>query len=1359
MCFSLTFGAQNYRLRGRDIGKNIPDSCKKIPIAIRRRHSRDTILKSCLTLHRNGFAPELPDHMMMRKFITSLLLCLAVCLAATASPSFINMTMQSHGLSNDGVRSILVDSRGYVWVGTYMGLNRYDGTRMKSYTRRDIGIDANYVGALCEDSTGQVWIGTSRGVAVYDYSSDSFRLPCDADGHIPDGVVNHLHADGSGNVWMDITGEGIFSCNVEEGFLRFRSKWKRMYAKMTTLSNERLFVCRSADNVYIFDKRTDRMLPVDLGKDTDMFLNDELHAPVLSPGSDDVVYVTSKTHGLCRINLSRASVEVVYRWMEGQKPNHVEFVGERYIMISTTYGLLRFDVLNDEVSHFGHDPDDRFSLAENFVTCSAMDKDGRLWVGLNTRGLNRSSCGSSKFERHYVTSSGVSMSGKVVTCIDEGEDGTVWMTTERLGLLKYDPATGRIDVVKNRRLPVFLTWVCAEGDRLWLGSYEGLYRLDLSDGSLRCYDRFELEGEIVNNRVMSIHLGKGGKMLVSLVGGMYEYREEDDTFECLGTSKYGNVVDFVQTRDGMIWACTYINGVFRYDRAKGTAQGYVSSKDREDVGEMVSSPFVDDDGGIWMIGRSADIYRYDPDADRFRVFHSIDLPDLTNCSLLNALQDDRGHMWITSTVGLFDFDPERGSLNMYTVNSGLLNNSLTSVKELSSGVFLMGSADGFISFDPEDFDDDAPLASLDFSEMYIGEVPVSSHKDRDRIAGGNVNLVDEIRLTAGQNSFRFRFSTPLEDWPGTVYAQLEGYDSEPADVSSTMEMSWFNVPYGNYTLNVTGHKPVRIVIEPPFLLSGVGIAMIVLAIVFIVGTVVLILDRVEKKKHQKDIEEVKRAKEVEMVQNKMELLQTVVHEFKTPLTLMKTPLKYLHSLEGLSEDTREELQIIDNSTDYLDRLSKELLEFIRIEEYDHEAMKLQPMDIVAKLSYICFNFSETARNRNLKLDFIHSEEQIMAIVDEKAINKILNNLIHNALKYSDSYIEVEAAVKDGTVVICVRNDGAEIPPDKRIEIFKPFVRLTDDKTRYSQGFGIGLSVAKRYAELQGGSLSLSPSQKTEFQLTLALAPEPVEAEEDEPDMDMGTKQPVVLLVEDNHELSSFLQDRMKQMFNVISAESAEAALKIIAKCRVDVILTDVSMPGMGGVEFCRRLSSDFENSHIPVVVISAISNESTKIKCMENGASLYLVKPFTVEYLVSCINGILRKRMSLRASIQKESDEQDNLAGFDIEDRDVEFLRNLDAIVETHISDEDFNVRQLENELHMSHSSLNRKMNGLLNMTSVEYIRAKRLNVAAKILRRKGVIPSEVCYMVGFSTPSYFSKCFRDFFGKTPAEYAKDAEE
>ena len=329
----------------------------------------------------------------------------------------------------------------------------------------------------------------------------------------------------------------------------------------------------------------------------------------------------------------------------------------------------------------------------------------------------------------------------------------------------------------------------------------------------------------------------------------------------------------------------------------------------------------------------------------------------------------------------------------------------------------------------------------------------------------------------------------------------------------------------------------------------------------------------------------------------------------------------------------------------------------------------------------------------------------------------------------------------------------------RKEIFKPFVRLKDDNPYYSQSFGIGLSVAKKYAELQNGSLSLTGAARTEFCLMLPLADIIDEhAETGQEHFGGEGDKPVILLVEDNQELSNFLVDRINKVFDVISVESAEAALKIIAKRRIDVVLTDISMPGMGGIEFCRRLSSDFENSHIPIVVISAISSESTKIKCMENGASLYLVKPFTIEYLVSCINGILKKRMALRASLQKEPEQLDNLSKYDIEDRDAEFLRNLDAIVEKHISDEDFNVRQLEEELHMSHTSLNRKMNGLLNMTSVEYIRTKRLNVSARLLRSKDVLPSEVCYLVGFSTPSYFSKCFKDYFGKTPAEYVKEAE-
>lgn len=1310
------------------------------------------LLKICLLKHR----------IVVRKFVLIILFLVSwfstyAHQTKQSDYSFVNMNMQSHGLSNDGVRSMILDSRGYLWIGTYMGLNRYDGVRIKTYSRRDIGIDADYIGALCEDSDGNIWIGTSRGVVVYDYLKDKFVLPADQDGKCPEGVVNHLHADTEGNVWMDITDSGIYSCRIADRVLVYRYPYQDRWTKMATIDKSHLILCRNQDNIWLFDKDRNILAPIDLGKDTDMFRNDEVHAPVVNPLSSNIIYLASKNRGLCKVDLRRRTVDVLYRWVPGQKPTGIQLSENRYLLVSSTSGLMILDILTDEILSVKHDPNDGFSLAEDHIICSVMGEDGRLWVGTNSRGLSFAYGKRNDMERYYRTDSGLTLEGSVATCIDEDSKGGVWITTERSGLLAFDPVAGSLERYDNKAIPHFLTSVCACGDTLWVGAQNGLYRILLKNDKVRYYDRFENKGEQVNNRVLSVRTDSKGQLFVSLVGGVYKYDDSTESFYKTGDSNCVNIMDFADDGAGNLWMVSYTKGVYSYCLEDGSVRKYVRGTGNNEIGEMVSSPFIDDDGGVWMIGRNANIYKYDGLTDSFFTYYQIALPNMQNCSLLRALQSANGHFWITSTVGLFDFDPQKRSLNMYTTNSGLLNNSFTSARKLSSGIFLLGSADGFISINPERFSGNNMLERLDISEMYIGEKPLTQHPDRDRILDCNINNAEKIILKSDQNSFRFAFSTPDEVYSGTIYAELSGFDTAPVDVSSVMEASYYNVPYGSYVLKVTGHAPLRIIIEPPFILSWAGILLMLLALFAVVGIIVLILDRIEKRRHQMEMEQLERAKEVELIQNKMELLQTVVHEFKTPLTLLRTPLNNLRTLDGLSSAAEQELQIIDNSADYLDRLSKELLEFIRIEEIGQVALTLHPVDMVSKLDYVCFNFSEAVRNRNLKLDLKYPDKKVVVNADDKALDKILNNLIHNALKYSDTYIEVALEEKDGMAAVCVRNDGSPIPENMRKEIFKPFVRLKDDNPHYSQSFGIGLSVAKKYAELQNGSLSLTGAARTEFCLMLPLADMIDELADTSQDcFDEGGDRPTILLVEDNQELSNFLVDRVNKVFDIISVVSAEAALKVISKRRIDIVLTDISMPGMGGIELCRRLSSDFENSHIPIVVISAISAESTKIKCMESGASLYLVKPFTIEYLVSCINGILKKRMALRASMQKEPEQLDNLSKYDIEDRDAEFLRNLDAIVEKHISDEDFNVRQLEEELHMSHTSLNRKMNGLLNMTSVEYIRTRRLNVAARLLRSKDVIPSEVCYLVGFSTPSYFSKCFKDYFGKTPAEYVRD---
>ena len=341
-------------------------------------------------------------------------------------------------------------------------------------------------------------------------------------------------------------------------------------------------------------------------------------------------------------------------------------------------------------------------------------------------------------------------------------------------------------------------------------------------------------------------------------------------------------------------------------------------------------------------------------------------------------------------------------------------------------------------------------------------------------------------------------------------------------------------------------------------------------------------------------------------------------------------------------------------------------------------------------------------------------------------------------------------------IVSFKNDGTPIPESRRESIFKPFVQYSSDQSPYSQSFGIGLAYARNLAELHGGTLTLGECERyTEFVLTMPLRTVPSVKAEDE-DLENIVKRsdlPLVMIVEDNFGLLTYLKKNLKSEYNVMTMQSAEKALTLLKTYKPDIIITDIALQGMSGVELCQKIGSNEDLASIPVIVVSAISSVETKMKCMEYGAVNYIEKPYSMDYLKACIKGALSNKATMRATYGKMNIAQERVAG-NIISRDEDFLNKLEKIVSENISNPAFSNKILEELLFMGHSTLNRKMKALLDTTPNDYIRSKRLAVAAEMLQKGGHRVNEVCYTVGFNSPSYFAKCFKATYGVLPAEWA-----
>lgn len=1287
-----------------------------------------------------------PSHTLLTRSVLILCLTCISCVLCPAQDSslFDHIDKKESGLSHNGIKCLMRDSRGYLWVGTHMGLNRYDGTRVKVFPK-DV-LPSSYIFSLCEDKESNIWIGTTDGAVVYRYESDSFFVPTLANGEIPEGKVLSIACNSKGEIWIDTGYDKLYSFNWDDGFIREHFLGVGPGRKNLAFdSKDRLIIAFSLWNLYTYSD--EGLVEVDLTSAGNPLKYDDLYGPVISRESDDIVYVAAKRCGLVEVDMRKHTARTLMSWNDGQRPTDICQDRQGRLWISTSEGLVRFDPFTGQSKTFVQNTEDKFSVSDNHLTCVTADDSGSVFAGTIKDGVSFINAGMHLFHRVHKTEDGCFINGCYTRALCEDNNGMVWIATEKMGLFRYDIKEKKLYSTHYKGVPSFLTAVIADGNSLWLGSLNGIIHLDPLTGQTRIYSKFGDDVNTRENRIISMFLAKNGSLYSSTSSCFLQYDRSADEFNILNTLGTRAYWDIVEDASGTLWLASFASGLFSCD----PDHGYKLTPYRDCPQRMLSSISFDADSTLWVVGYESKISMLSKTTGEFKSFSPKYANDRPNSSFMAGIHSGDDFI-VPSSAGLFVFDKHNGGVRNFSATDGLVDDNFSEAAALlSSGEVILGSQDGMIVFDPGDIRHEHQAECIDITAMYIGDELIHP-LESNGVISRNINLADNITLAPQNNFFSLEFANPSQLSSSDISCFLEGFDTEPRSIKSDTRISWFNIPPGKYTLHISSHKDITVTVTPPFWRSTTGTALIAVLTLLMLTLMWILIYYLQLRAQKQRQEEFQKQKKAALVNEKMNFLANVVHEIKTPLTVMKTPLSNLLSSTDMNDGQRQDLKHLSKSTDYLERLSRELLEFIRVEQLQY-TIHTKPMDIVEVIGIVCSTFEQSCKENCLELKFKHSAERIIVNAEEKSIIKILNNLMSNALKYSESYIEVEAVCEGDNVKVFFRNDGKPIPKNRREDIFERFTRLDESDSFSSNSFGIGLPLARSLAVLHNGSLELSESERTEFVLTL-----PGVLHEDtviEPQAEINSDLPSILIVEDNKDLLEFLRSKLQDRYNISIAASARQAMTLIGQHNVDMIITDINMPGVDGIEFCRKIRDNFDTSHIPVIVMSANADEKAKILSMESGASFYIEKPFTIEYLNVVIDGILKARQSLLDSAQQNGSGLE-LSEFKIEDKDALFLKKLSAVVDEHLQDDGFSASQLEEALFISHASLNRKMKGLIGTTPVEYIRAKRLNRAAALLKEGNLSITEVCYMVGFSAPSYFTRCFKEYFGKTPAEYTKD---
>ena len=1310
----------------------------------------------------------------MRKVFCLIALC-CVCALRGANNIFPILFQFRHynienGMSSNVVNDILQDRKGYIWIGTDNGLNCFDGIGFTFYQKGNPSypeLATNTVSALCEAPDNCLWLGTNRG--VYIYNKERNRITA-FDTQTTDGVSIHslvrkIICDATGKIWIATRGQGVFSYAPDEKRLvnyPITDSGNYIYALLCDGKNR---VWAAAENrLYRWSREEEHFeaFPV---KDN----VEAIRSMALWEDEDGYVWMGTWGQGVWCIDPHTGETRKYLVPGSGKGVGHIHSIhaySSDILLIGSDDGLALLSRSTGQSRIYPYYGEENKALSDKFIYPILKDREGGIWIGTFYNGLNYLPPYSGQFEGYSPHTGDKLFEGTIVSRFCEDEKGNVWVASDDGGLSCFVPALrrfvdypGRI-MLKDDNIHA----LCLDGDNLWIGTYgKNLRILNLKTGAIKDYREKEPEGI----SIYSIFKDPDGTIWTGSMTAVCRYDRETDRLVHLKDVK-SLVIDINMDSEGNLWVATQGDGLYRYRPDKDEWKAYGGAEGIPDP--QVNYLFVDKQDRLWAAtGGGLCLYRKED--DRF-VLQPLDIPN--DC--INAILEGDDCMWLTTGKGLVKYMPELGTAQVFTRSDGLQSEAFlpASAWKTKQGYIYIGSTNGFNRFHPRELKLNTLRPEVVVTGLDIFNRPIATGEEG--ILPVSIDCMDELHLSYKDNVITLKFAalsycTPQKN----QYAyMLENFDKDWNYVGLQNNATYTNLPAGTYTFRVKASNndnvwneegtSLRIVIHPPFYLSiPFKIAYLFLSLLALFLLIRYVGMRSEKK-HAKVIDELNVRKEKEMHEAKIQFFTMIAHEIRTPVSLIIGPLeKVMKSTPNLPEDVRNDLQIIDRNSQRLLYLVNQLLDFRKVEQNEMK-MHFVSQNIKELMQAVCERFQPSLAQRGIVLTEVYPKDDFRADVDREAATKVLSNLMTNANKYTRDEVKMEFALQEHTFSIIVSDNGKGMNPNELQYIFKPFYQAQDNKP----GTGIGLSIVKGIVEAHHGFVEVKsePGKGSSFCVTFPIRQEKVETVEvsdkqscvpkdillveQVPDM-MNKKQPVILIAEDNEDMAHFLSDSFGTAYTVIIANDGVEALQRLKEQDVSLIISDWMMPNMDGVELCKHVRNEQLTSHIPFILLTAKTDNASKVAGMNCGADAYIEKPFSLEYLEACVKNLLELRQQLQQKFsQMPVVPISTIAG---NKADEDFLNKLNKLIEDNFDNPDLSVDFLAEKLCISRSGLFAKIKGIANVTPNEMIQLVRLKKAALLLQEKKYHISEVSYMVGFNNPSYFSKCFQKQFGMTPGKF------
>ena len=1045
-----------------------------------------------------------------------------------------------------------------------------------------------------------------------------------------------------------------------------------------------------------------------------------------------------------------------------QTTNYIDH--ERFHIVEDNHGLIWIStygkglfVFNQDLTqsqHFVADKLGESPIASNYLLGIIADRHDGVWVSSEYGGVSHIQVMDKGVERIYPNGEGNMDFSNVVRMVKKMNDGTVMVGTRAGSLYHYSADMSQVlgkshfdsNVYGIVQMPNGETWIGTRGKGIY-----GAKGLDFKDRNVFCM------ASDAKHRMWIGTFGKGLSLVYPRKDG---YGVKTFFADSVGLNE---VRCMVIDKHGVLW-CGTSGGLIRipvdeFVKDASRYKTYVRDYEIRDV-------IVDRQGRLWLSASGDGLVQVEPgDGETEPKFHVFNTSNgLVNNLVQSVVDTPDGNLWISTQQGVTAWNARKKSFENYMFSRNPMGNvyNENSAVCLDDGRVVLGGNYGLTIIQPSRLSHVSGLTDVVFTSY-----PYS----------------DEITLTYEQRSPNIHFSTlDYSDVRNVKYTYLlEGFDQAWSNPSSTPWAAYQKLPAGKYILHVKacssdgiwGKESMLVIrIKPPFYLTSWAIMIYVL---LVLGVIILVVKFV----HDKNVLRNRIRLEQELTRYKLVFFTNIAHEFRTPLTLMQGSLekeKRIMKVNRWQTELEKTIRVMDKSVQRMLRLIDQLLEFRKMQAGKLK-LSLQETDAVMFVKGICRMFDDAAESKEIAYSFESSKPAHAMFLDQQMIDKVVFNLLSNAFKYTPAKgtISVSLSFTD-VMTIRVADTGVGIPQEKREQLFSRFMQ----SSYTGESFGIGLHLTHELVRTHHGEITYQENEGggSVFVVTIPLQKDCYEASDflvkdspilkadlakerdgqEEKTTDAVPSAPsaplnrrTILLIEDDNDVREFLLSELESCFDLKVASDGKAGIAMAKELDVDLIVSDVMMPGMNGFELTKRLKNSFETSHIPIILLTALSTDENVLEGTESGADAYITKPFSPQLLMARILQLLNQREILRQKFGKEP--QEIRSAMLSNEQDSLFVKRLDSIVYSRLGEQDLSVDKVAGLLHLGRTIFYKKVRGTTGYTPNEYIRVIRLRKAAELLKEGEKNVSEVAYAVGFDNPYYFSKCFKEQFGMPPSQY------